>query len=94
MAQTPAQDNLPTSGPFGTEPSLSVGGIMMAVTLVVTFLTAAGIYTPSPELIEWGKQWGVLAAGGIIATMQLIQALWTRFRVYAPASLPALLRRG
>lgn len=94
QAQPPAYENLPTSGAMGTEPALSVGTIMLVVTLIVGFLGASGVYTPSPEVRAWAEQYGLAAATIIVALWQFVQAWLTRNRVISPATMAGLLRRG
>ena len=92
QVQPPAYENLPTDGPFGKEPAVSVGTLMSLATMIVAALSMYGI-SVSPELQQFADQYGTVIAGFVIIAIPFVQGVLTRARVYAPASVQALLMR-
>ncbi|TXH56796.1 MAG: hypothetical protein E6Q97_05735 [Desulfurellales bacterium] len=86
----PAYENLPTSGAFGKEPAISVGGIVSFATLVVALLSVYGV-TISPELQQFADQYGLVLAGFVVVALPYVTSRIIRGKVYSPASVQALL---
>lgn len=88
----PVAEHLPTDGSMGTEPALSVGAIMGAAGVIVYMLGSYGV-TISPEIRAFFDQNGGAIALLIIGLVPVVQGWLTRGKVYAPASVQALLAR-
>ncbi len=88
----PVAEHLPTSGAMGEEPAISVGAIMSAATLIVAALSVYGIQV-SPELQQFADQYGTVLAGFLVVALPYVTSRIIRGKVYAPASVQALLNR-
>lgn len=80
-------EGLTTTGPMGTSPTITIGSVMTAVALVVGALGQFGIFTPTPEMVDFAEQYGKLAAGVLVGTVTLFQALVTYRSVFSPNSV-------
>lgn len=80
---------LPTSGAFGTEPALSVAGIMGILAVVVGLVTQFTGLTVPPDLQAFLDTNGSAMVSLVIAAYVFITGYLTRQRVVAPATASA-----
>lgn len=84
---------LPTSGPLGTEPAVSIGGVMAFIGALIALLGAFGYIHFTPNQITAIMDDGPQIIGGALAVVALVQAVITRQSVFAPASVARLLAK-
>lgn len=80
-------EGLPTDGPMGGNPALTVAGVMSAVPIVVGLVVATKLWTPSPDLVQWGATYGLAAAGFAVGGWNWLQGFLTRRGVFSPRSV-------
>lgn len=80
-------EGLPTDGPMGKAPTITVGSVMTAVAVLVGILGQLGVYTPTPDQIAFAQDYGKLGAGVLVGGYTFIQALILYGRVFAPNSV-------
>lgn len=76
-------DGLPTTGPMGTAPTITVGVIITAATIVLQVLSVTTGFEPPAEVRSFFDEHGVAIAGVVAA---LVTAGITYFRVFSPES--------
>lgn len=69
---------------WNANPALTIAGVMGTVAMGVGFLTATGVYVPSPGVQAWANQYGLAAAALAIGGWQYLQGWLTRNRAFAP----------
>jgi hypothetical protein len=82
---------LPITGLMGTNPAISVGAVIAAVSFVVNFLIGQGIIgVPTPELQAFFDEHGTTLAAAAVSALALVQGWVTRNRVVSPATAAAI----
>ena len=82
-------EGLSTSGLMGTMPAPTVGGIMAAISIVVSFLSAMFGWSIPAEYQPFFDQYGQQIVGVLIGLYAIVQAAITYFKVFAPSSVAA-----
>lgn len=82
---------LPITGLMGTQPALSVGTVIAAVSFLVNFLIGQGVISPpTPELQAFFDEHGYALAVAAVSALALVQGWITRSRVVAPSTAASI----
>jgi len=77
---------LPTTGAMGTEPAMSVTGIIGIISIVVGIVVQLTGWTVPPDVQDFFDQWGPTLVGLGLALYALISGWFVRQRVVSPAT--------
>ena len=77
-------EGLSTSGPMGTVPTITVGGIVSAATVIITLISSSTGWEPPLDVRLFFDQYGMTLAA---IAASLITSGITYFRVFSPRSV-------